>query len=616
MTYADLRTAATPADAALALAALGHLVFPTHGLRSLADQDGRLVCTCGNAACSRPGKHPASVAPRGLVDATTSPQRLEAWFRKADSHFNVSIRTGRASGLLVIDVAASAVPALKALHEKDGLPETLLARTGNGGLHLFYRYPPSGRWPNTRGLLGRGIDTRGEGGWVIAPPSLHVSGKPYAWENLVPPAEAPSWLLARLRPGRVLDRAEPTVPTEHLADVLSDATATAPEPAPDIQSQLDPYTVAMGDVVGEDVRPALSAYAAELARARLVDETLIALVRRMNDQNCRPPLSSDEADELGYGALAAEHARQARANDSSKGGPIDPTTPEGQRRLAETRRRERLAEPAIGPAVRAQILSYLGVVDFDRDANELGVVWHESREPQRLPLSAEADLQRVVTQFLGNLNTFAARAHQKARAKHVLAALQEFAKNAPARQVEQDDSEPVQLVDQVQAMDIWQNEDVGGYSRPTPKMLAERRGFHHSQGVGYLIDRETGHEILVVNFPRLASGALAKSAQFRSKKASELKKLMEEAPGWIGSVHAREARNRLGDVQLYGVDMVEFSRILGRSLESGGRELREATTSASGSASTTTSTSLWSSEKKFSRPMPQQREFDAEGLEP
>jgi len=82
------------------------------------------------------------------------------------------------------------------------LPKTVTAATGGGGCHYYFRYPLDGMYRNTAGKLGPGIDTRGAGGYVLAPPSNHASGNLYRWihdPESTPLADAPGWLLDLLR---------------------------------------------------------------------------------------------------------------------------------------------------------------------------------------------------------------------------------------------------------------------------------------------------------------------------------------------------------------------------------------------------------------------------------
>src|SRR5690606_29130271 len=84
------------------------------------------------------------------------------------------------------------------------LPDTVEQITGSGGRHLFYRRPDDGaRYKTTTSVLP-GVDSRADGGYVIAPPSRHASGRTYAWEVSSDPedvqvAEAPAWWIDLIR---------------------------------------------------------------------------------------------------------------------------------------------------------------------------------------------------------------------------------------------------------------------------------------------------------------------------------------------------------------------------------------------------------------------------------
>ena len=78
------------------------------------------------------------------------------------------------------------------------VPKTARARTGGGSIHLFFRYPREREIRNSAGLLGPGLDVRGEGGYVVVPPS-RTRGL-YRWVDTSPLAEA-SWLIERLAKG-------------------------------------------------------------------------------------------------------------------------------------------------------------------------------------------------------------------------------------------------------------------------------------------------------------------------------------------------------------------------------------------------------------------------------
>ena len=104
------------------------------------------------------------------------------------------------SGLLVVDVdvAKGGPESLKILDiMTDGLPATLTARTPSGGLHLYYRLPDGHPGvSNSVSALGKGLDVRSTGGYVLAPGAATPTGA-YTWENDLDVAPAPQWLVDR-----------------------------------------------------------------------------------------------------------------------------------------------------------------------------------------------------------------------------------------------------------------------------------------------------------------------------------------------------------------------------------------------------------------------------------
>src|SRR5262249_49884146 len=83
--------------------------------------------------------------------------------------------------------------ALEAEHEP--LPDTLMSESPSGSRHRYYNYPKGIEIGNSTSGIAPGIDVRGEGGMVIAPPSVRGDGV-YRWLNDEPIADAPQWLIA------------------------------------------------------------------------------------------------------------------------------------------------------------------------------------------------------------------------------------------------------------------------------------------------------------------------------------------------------------------------------------------------------------------------------------
>ena len=181
----------TKLSRALRYASNGLAVLPLHTIRG-----GR--CDCSLAAkCDHPGKHPRT--PNGVKDASTDRKTIKSWWNSWPDA-NIGIATGRPSNIFVLDVDGDIGKAsLKVLKAKHGhLPKTVTVRTGKGR-HLYFRCD-SARVRNSVGRLGEGIDVRGDGGYVVAGGSVHVSGVEYEFFHQrgldeIGIAASPDWLL-------------------------------------------------------------------------------------------------------------------------------------------------------------------------------------------------------------------------------------------------------------------------------------------------------------------------------------------------------------------------------------------------------------------------------------
>lgn len=120
----------------------------------------------------------------GFKDASLDPDQIELWWGVGGKlrGSNIAIRTG-ANSIIVVDAdkKSGGLDSLRNLVESGKLPPTVTAFTGGGGLHLCY-LPPGIEVPNSTSAVAPGIDIRGDGGYVVAPPSIHLSGNPYTWE--------------------------------------------------------------------------------------------------------------------------------------------------------------------------------------------------------------------------------------------------------------------------------------------------------------------------------------------------------------------------------------------------------------------------------------------------
>jgi hypothetical protein len=189
-------------DYALRYAALGWPVFPVYGVTN-----GR--CDCGDASCDHEGKHPIrKLARNGFLNATTNPALIKAWWTNVPNA-NIGVATGPRSGIVVIDVdVRDNKPGRdnwELLQDQHGrIPDTVEAETGSGGLHIVFAWPVGHHIGNSTNALGAGLDVRGDGGYIVVEPSMHICGQPYAWEassdplDGVTPAPCPDWLVSLL----------------------------------------------------------------------------------------------------------------------------------------------------------------------------------------------------------------------------------------------------------------------------------------------------------------------------------------------------------------------------------------------------------------------------------
>ena len=151
--------------------------------------------------CEVNGKKP--ITTHGFQDASTDPEVIQTWWT-ATPEANIGCAMGDISGIVLLDIdmkggkdGISALAELEQIHGK--LPETLTARTPSGGLHYFFKYKEG--YKNSTEKLGTGIDTKGNGGYVIAPGST-IDGVDYEIINRVAPADCPEWIVSILNPIR------------------------------------------------------------------------------------------------------------------------------------------------------------------------------------------------------------------------------------------------------------------------------------------------------------------------------------------------------------------------------------------------------------------------------
>ena len=255
-------------------------VFPCWGVTP----EGTCECPKGTA-CASPGKHP--IPSNGLKSATRDVEQIRRWWTE-HPNANLAIPTGRDNRLLVIDVdngpEKHGEENLMALEGTLGrLPETWQSLTGGGGRHLFFQYPEGLDVRNSTSKLAPNIDVRAEGGYVVAEPARHASGRIYAWEAEHMPEDVP---LAQL-------------PMSWL-NALTGFQSIKPAQQPNPQARFE-----LPDIIPEGQRnDVLFKYRRlDACRRRTGGRDTRNMLRKVNSERCKPPLSSDEVEMVHRSAL-------------------------------------------------------------------------------------------------------------------------------------------------------------------------------------------------------------------------------------------------------------------------------------------------------------------------
>ncbi|SDG17430.1 bifunctional DNA primase/polymerase [Thalassobaculum litoreum] len=275
-------------DHALMFAGFGLAVFPVS--RPIRTSTG-LRCNCGRQNCPSPGKHPdGRLAPHGFKDASASSETLARWFGKGPT--NIGIATGSVSGIFVLDVDErhDGFSSLATLEREHGaLPQTWRFLTGGGGEHILFRHPEA-TVRNSAGALGRGLDVRGDGGYIVAPPSLHISGREYAISvdhhpDDVALSEAPAWLLRLLQAAP--SAKSPAKPIVSWRETVRSGIADG--------SRNQTLTRIAGHLVGKSVDP----------------HVCLELLLSLNSRRCKPPLPEEEVCQLLKSILLRERYKRS-----------------------------------------------------------------------------------------------------------------------------------------------------------------------------------------------------------------------------------------------------------------------------------------------------------------
>jgi hypothetical protein len=234
--------------------------------------------------CIPKGKTPATA--HGLLDATVDPSAIERWWA-ANPEYNVAIATGAPSGVFIVDIdGGEAEAALRALEVVNGaLPATVEVITG-GGRHVWFRMPDT-ELRNSASKIAPRIDIRADGGYVVAPPSMHPTGRRYCWsvDSASAIAEAPEWLVAK-------------------AAACSNGTATPPS---------EWHRLVTNGVAEGARNDSVAKLTGHLLRRYVDPRVTLEIVHVWNAARCRPPLADAEIEAIVQSIAGKEIKRRQEA---------------------------------------------------------------------------------------------------------------------------------------------------------------------------------------------------------------------------------------------------------------------------------------------------------------
>lgn len=214
---------------------------------------------------------------RGCKEATDDISVIKKWWTD-NPFYNIGIATG--NGIVVIDVdegdGKSGEDSIRKWQEEHGnLPTTMTSITGNGGRHLIYRC--DGNYQNHVSVIPN-VDIRADGGYIVAPPSIHPNGRRYKWNN-----DFSINNLARI---------------DNTVKMLIGSNVT---PMPTIfnssvaQNTLDINQLSFGEGSRND---SLYRYGCSLQGKGLDDADIFCELTKANISRCTPPLSTAEVDKV------------------------------------------------------------------------------------------------------------------------------------------------------------------------------------------------------------------------------------------------------------------------------------------------------------------------------
>lgn len=254
-------------------------------------------------------------------------QDLTNWFKDDWPLANIGIITGKLSNIFVLDVDGETGE--KYITENGGVPDTPTVLTGKGR-HLFFRYPKNIEIKNSTNTDLK-LDIRGEGGYVVAPPSIHGSKKDYRWEDGlsifdIEIAEAPKWVIQFAT--RPKEKKKPSKKKNNSPADRNGKVQPAPDPAKDFEPNFmefqdipDPIDTSSSSPSILDLIENGSAEGSRNDSAtrilghwlnkRLSNDEVWALFQMWNLKN-RPPMDDDELLKI-FNSISASDAESKQS---------------------------------------------------------------------------------------------------------------------------------------------------------------------------------------------------------------------------------------------------------------------------------------------------------------
>jgi replicative DNA helicase len=227
----------------------------------------------------------------GFKTATVELEAVRDWWVKWPQS-NIGLACGKQSGIVVLDIdsAKGGNESLLALLVEHGqLPETPEVITGGGGRHIYFAHPGI-EIRNSASKLGPGLDIRGDGGYVVAPPSIHPNGEGYLWDDVckagnVPLAPMPAWLISLLKD----------------------------EPQPKNNGHKAPAEPVTSSIRDGNRNSTLTSLAGTMRRRGFEEDSIYLALKNENKRRCQPPLDDIEVKRISQSVARYEPADVVQA---------------------------------------------------------------------------------------------------------------------------------------------------------------------------------------------------------------------------------------------------------------------------------------------------------------